>query len=378
MMALALSNLPASQASAHDARFMRLAMNLGARHLGRTWPNPSVGAVVVREDGAGPIILAQGITQPGGRPHAERIALERAGAAARGGTLYVSLEPCSHHGRTPPCVDAILAAGVNRVVTALEDPDPRVSGRGHDLLRARGIDVVTDVLGPEAKRVHRGHITRVTRGRPAVTLKLAQTRAGISGRSAGPRLLITGESANWRVHLMRSHADAVVVGVGTVLADDPLLTVRLPGLAHQPVRVVFDSHLRTPTTCRLVASADAVPTWILTSEEAPDEAARRLSDLGVIVIRARCGSDGQLDLADAMASLSQRGLTRVLCEGGPSLAEALAAADLIDECVLITSDHDADGDVQGIRPGLAAALARMIPLLPERAGGDRIETYERG
>jgi diaminohydroxyphosphoribosylaminopyrimidine deaminase / 5-amino-6-(5-phosphoribosylamino)uracil reductase len=363
--------------SSDDARLMRLALSLGERHLGRTWPNPSVGAVVVRNDAGGPIILAQGITHPGGRPHAERIALERAGTAARGATLYVSLEPCSHHGRTSPCVDAVLAAGVSRVVTALEDPDPRVSGRGHDLLRARGVEVITDILRSEARRAHRGHIVRVTRERPAVTLKLAQTQAGVAGRRSGPRLMITGADANRRVHLMRSHADAILVGVGTVLADDPLLTVRLPGIAHQPVRVILDTHLRTPLTCRLVSSAREIPTWIVAAAEASDEAVRNLSAAGVTVIRARSGPDGRLDLVDALSSLSQRGLTRVFCEGGPSLAEALAAADLVDECVLITSDGESRGDVRAVNPALGAALARMIRLPQEQAGRDRIEIYER-
>src|SRR5205085_468222 len=159
---------------------------------GRTWPNPSVGALVVRFDASGPIILGQGVTQRGGRPHAERIALESAGAAARGATLYVSLEPCSHHGRTPPCVDAILAAGVARVVTALEDPDPRVRGRGHAFLREHGVALTTGVLAEEARRAHRGHILRATEGRPALTLKLAQTAGGDAGRADGPRLYPTG------------------------------------------------------------------------------------------------------------------------------------------------------------------------------------------
>ena len=177
---------------------------------------------------------------------------------ARGATLYVSLEPCAHHGRTPPCVDAIIPAGIARVVTALEDPDPRVSGRGHARLRAAGITVTTGVLADEARRSHRGHIRRIRDGRPATTLKLARTADGFASRLDGPRLMITGEALNARVHLMRAHADAILVGVGTVLADDPLLTVRLPGLEERsPVRVILDSRLRTPPNAQVVTGAGA-------------------------------------------------------------------------------------------------------------------------
>jgi diaminohydroxyphosphoribosylaminopyrimidine deaminase/5-amino-6-(5-phosphoribosylamino)uracil reductase len=357
---------------------MRLALSLGARNLGRTWPNPSVGAVVVREGADGPVILAQGATQPGGRPHAERIALEKAGEAARGGTLYVSLEPCSHHGRTPPCVDAVLRAGVARVVTAIEDPDPRVSGRGHRLLQAQGVSVSTGLLRSEAERVHRGHITRVTLGRPAVTVKLARTRDGMAGSREPPRLLITGEPAGRRVHLMRAHADAILVGIGTVLADDPLLTVRLPGIeGRSPVRVIVDSRLRTPVTSRLVATACELPTWIITTPQASRDAEQALTARGVEVIRVRVSDDGRANLPEAFASLSARGVTRVFCEGGPELADALASADLIDECVLVTGEAGTGGNVPALGPALAGVLARMRRHPEERCGTDLFVTYER-
>src|SRR5918997_3947425 len=223
-----VENAPPAPAPASDARFMRLALSVGARHLGRTWANPSVGAVLVDQERG--TVLAQRATGEGGRPHAERVALDAAGPAARGATLYVTLEPCSHHGRTPPCADAIVAAGIARVVGALDDPDPRVAGLGYARLRAAGIAVTVGVGAPEAARAHRGHVLRGTEGRPALTLKLAQTADGFAARRSGPRLLITGERANARVHLLRAHADAVMVGVETVNADDPLLTVRLPGL----------------------------------------------------------------------------------------------------------------------------------------------------
>src|SRR4051812_42144334 len=209
--------------STMDERLMAMALTLGERNLGLTWPNPSVGAVIVDRTGDQPLILAQGATQPGGRPHAERIALAAAGETARGATLYVSLEPCSHHGKSPPCVDAVIASGIGRVVSAIEDPDERVAGRGHALLREAGIAVDVGCLSGRARRSHRGHILRVTQGRPAVFLKLARTTEGFAGSLSGPRLMITGEGANARVHLMRAHADAIMVGIGTVLADDPLL-----------------------------------------------------------------------------------------------------------------------------------------------------------
>lgn len=256
-----------------DERLMRLAIALGERNLGLTWPNPSVGAVVVDDFGDHPVILAQGITQPGGRPHAERMALAAAGERARGATLYVSLEPCSHHGKTSPCADAVVEAGIRRVVSGIEDPDVRVTGQGHQRLRAAGTEVVAGCLAGAAYRAHRGHITRVTKGRPAVTVKLARTTEGFAGSRKGARLMITGEIANARVHLMRARADAIMVGVGTVLVDDPLLNVRLPGLeARSPIRVVVDSHLRTPPGARIIRTAREVPTWIVATTTAPAEA----------------------------------------------------------------------------------------------------------
>ena len=367
-----------------DERFMRLALALGERHLGLTWPNPSVGALVVDERGGVPRVVAQGITQPGGRPHAERVALAGAGPAARGATLYVSLEPCSHHGRTPPCADAVREAGVARVVTALEDPDPRVSGRGHALLRAAGIAVTPGLLSDQARRLHRGHVLRVTRGRPAVTLKLARTADGFAARGAhsrraGGRLLITGETANGRIHLMRAHADAIMVGVGTILGDDPLLTVRLPGLENRsPVRVVIDSRLRTPPTARVVTSAATIPTWVIATEHAPVEAERHLVEAGVEVLKAPASTEG-VDLASALNLLGARGITRVFSEGGPRLAGSLIAADLVDDVAVLTS-ATALGEygIPAIGPGLRRALEQSFEKVgTETLGPDRLDLFEK-
>lgn len=365
-----------------DARFMRDALALGRRHLGLTWPNPSVGAIVVREAPGGPRIVGRGVTQRGGRPHGEPQALAQAVEAARGATLYVTLEPCSHHGKTPPCAEAIAAAGIARVVTAIEDPDPRVAGRGHQFLRAAGITVDVGVLADDARRTHRGYLLRTTARRPAVTVKLARTADGYAGRREGPRLMITGPAANARVHLMRAHADAILVGVGTVLADDPLLTVRLPGLEDRsPVRIVFDSALRTPVTARIVAGSGAVPTWIVAAEDAPIAAERDLVARGIEVMRVGRGGDGHLDLREALVLLATRGITRLFCESGPMLADALAAIDLVDDVCLVTgaSRLDAPGS-PAPGPALARALAdprRFAALAVEPAERDEFHWFER-
>jgi diaminohydroxyphosphoribosylaminopyrimidine deaminase/5-amino-6-(5-phosphoribosylamino)uracil reductase len=374
---LAATEAPTPMVRPHDERLMRLALALGRRHLGLTWPNPSVGALVVVDESEGAAsIISQGITQAGGRPHAERIALDAAGAAARGATLYVSLEPCAHTGKTPPCVDAAIAAGVARVVTSIEDPDPRVSGKGHAALRAAGVEVVTGVLAEEARRANRGHIMRVTRGRPMVTVKLARTVDGFAARGSGPRLMITGEAANARVHMMRGHADAIMVGAGTIAADDPLLSVRLPGLEERaPVRVVVDSALRTSPAAAVVAGARKHATWFLTADNAPDEAERRLADQGAEVLRVH--GDGEVDLAAALARLAERGITRVFCEGGPTLADALAAAGLIDEIVLTTGQGTLGDGVPALGPHLEAALGERFRLVAtDAAGPDRLDFYE--
>jgi diaminohydroxyphosphoribosylaminopyrimidine deaminase/5-amino-6-(5-phosphoribosylamino)uracil reductase len=364
---------------------MGLATALGARNLGRTWPNPSVGAILVDESGLASRIISQGITQPGGRPHAETAAIAQAGAAARGATLYVSLEPCSHFGRTPPCAEAIVAAGITRVFTAVEDPDPRVAGRGHAILRAAGIDVTVGIGAAEAARVHRGHISRVVRGRPWLILKLAQTADGYAGRE-GERLLITGDASNARTHMMRAHADAILVGISTVLADDPWLDVRLPGLKERsPVRVVLDSHLRLPSSSRLSATAARFPSWVVCSEAAPAGEEARLVAAGFEVIRVTPDPNGRVDLGAALLCLGERGLTRIFCEGGPTLAGALGQADLLDQLVLMTGVADVSvpggtalEGIRALQPDLASALRTQFRLVDtEQVGPDTIETFER-
>ena len=243
---------------AEDLRWMEAALNLGSRSLGLTAPNPAVGAILVK-DGA---VVGRGATAPGGRPHAERIAIDQAGEAARGATLYVTLEPCSHFGASPPCVDAVIAADVARVVSAMEDPNPLVGGQGHTRLREAGIAVSVGAGAAQARRDHLGHILRVTAGRPCVTLKLAETADGFASAGANDaRLRITGPIADLRVQIMRSTHEAIMVGIRTALIDDPALTVRLPGVDRKPLRVVLDTHLRLPERSRVVATAERFRPW---------------------------------------------------------------------------------------------------------------------
>jgi diaminohydroxyphosphoribosylaminopyrimidine deaminase/5-amino-6-(5-phosphoribosylamino)uracil reductase len=320
-----------------DRRYMQLALTLGRRGLGRTWPNPAVGAIVVRDG----VIVGRGWTQPGGRPHAEPEALRRAGEAARGATLYVTLEPCSHFGKSPPCADAIIAAGISRVVAAIEDPNPEVAGKGHAKLRAAGITVDVGLFAEEAARDHAGHFRRVRDGRPHVTLKLAVSADDKIGAAAGKPVAITGEAARTRVHLLRAQSDAILVGIGTVLADDPLLTCRLPGMAaRSPVRVVLDRALRIPSGSRLVRSARETPLWVVASELAEAPAAGKLGAAGAQVLRIAPTPAPELDLKGldlkaVLHALSVKGITRLMVEGGSRVASSFVAADLVDEVWLL-------------------------------------------
>src|SRR5271169_416506 len=298
---------------AADQRFMQLALALGRRGLGRTWPNPAVGAVVVKDG----VIVGRGWTQAGGRPHAEPVAISNAGEAARGATLYVTLEPCSHVGKSPPCTDAVIAAGIKRVVSAIEDPNPEVAGQGHALLRAAGIAVDIGLGAAEAARDHAGHFRRVRDKRPHVILKLAVSSDDKIAAADRKPVAISGEAARTRVHLLRAQCDAILVGIGTVLADDPLLTCRLPGMeARSPVRVVLDRALRIPHGSRLVHSARETPLWVMTSELAEAPAVMQLGAAGAQVIRLATTSAPRrgLDLPAVLHALAERGITRLLVE----------------------------------------------------------------
>ncbi|NYJ10032.1 diaminohydroxyphosphoribosylaminopyrimidine deaminase/5-amino-6-(5-phosphoribosylamino)uracil reductase [Rhizobium leguminosarum] len=248
----------------HDESFMAAAIRLSRRHLGRTATNPSVGCLIVRDG----VVVGQAVTAVGGRPHAEPQALAEAGAAARGATAYVTLEPCSHHGKTPPCAEALIAYGVARVVISVTDPDPRVSGRGIAMLREAGIEVDAGVLEADGRRSLAGYLTRQTKNRPYVTLKLAVSADGMIGREGAGQVAITGPEARAEVQALRAETDAILVGIGTAISDDPLLTVRTPGLeAQSPIRIVLDPSLALPLTSKLVQTARDVPVIVVASEE---------------------------------------------------------------------------------------------------------------
>jgi diaminohydroxyphosphoribosylaminopyrimidine deaminase/5-amino-6-(5-phosphoribosylamino)uracil reductase len=362
------------EAESEDARFMALALTLGRRGLGRTWPNPAVGAVVVKDG----VLIGRGWTQPGGRPHAETQALARAGAEARSATLYVTLEPCSHQGRTPPCADAIAAIGIARVVSALVDPNPEVAGAGHWRLAERGIVVEVGVGAQEARRVHAGHIRRMRDGRPHVTLKLAVSadeKVGLSGRRP---TAITGGRTRDRVHRMRAMNDAVVTGIGTALADDPLLTCRLPGM-HSPVRVLLDPSLRLPTTSRLAASAPHVPLWVVAGNAASTEREHALKAKGADVLRL--AGNGRPGLEAVLRLLSERGLTRVMVEAGPILATAFLQEHLIDEAAVFRGSTQIGPDgidaLDGLPLSALTGSARLKRVATEAEGGDTLELFER-
>ncbi|MFN4154766.1 MAG: bifunctional diaminohydroxyphosphoribosylaminopyrimidine deaminase/5-amino-6-(5-phosphoribosylamino)uracil reductase RibD [Paracoccaceae bacterium] len=317
--------------TATDDDHMAHALALAARGLGRTWPNPAVGCVIVR-DGR---ILGRGWTQPGGRPHAERRALDSAGDAS-GATAYVTLEPCAHHGHTPPCAEALIASGVARVVTALTDPDPRVSGKGHAMLRAAGIEVTENIMAAEARRLNAGFLKRVTRGLPFVTLKLATTIDGRIATATGESRWITGPLARRFVHGLRLTHDAVMVGSGTARADDPDLTAREIGATHQPVRIVLDRSLSHRPDSRLGRTARSHPVWILHAADAPLAAQQAWSATGARLLRCPM-RESHLDLTAALRTLAAEGLTRVLSEGGGTVAAALIEAGLVDDLIHLTA-----------------------------------------
>lgn len=364
-----------------DSRFMELALSLGRRGLGRTAPNPAVGAVVVRHDGiGGATIVGRGWTQPGGRPHAEVEALRQAGEAARGATLYVTLEPCSHIGRGPPCADAAMAAGIRRVVSAMEDPNPAVSGSGHARLRAAGIAVDVGVAAAAAREAHAGHILRMQEHRPLVILKMA---VSVDGKVALPGcrpVAISGEEARAHVHLMRAQSDVILIGIGTAQADDPLLTCRLPGMADRsPIRVVIDTRLELPLSGRLAQTAREAPVWLITTGGFDERKAHALRARGVEILSVDAGA--RPDIRCSLRLLSERGITRLLVEGGPRISAAFLRAGLVDEVVLLRGPAEIGLDgidafdhlpLEAVTASAEFALKNV-----EQIGHDTIETFAR-
>jgi len=363
--------------AAIDAVYMRAALALARRGLGNTWPNPSVGCVVVR-DGR---VVGRAVTAPGGRPHAEPRALARAGELARGATVYVTLEPCNHWGQTPPCAEALIEAGVARVVVATRDPDPRVDGEGLGRLRSAGVAVTEGVLATEARELGAGFASRLLRHRPLVTLKLATTLDGRIATGAGESRWVTGVPARRMAHVLRGRHDAVLVGVGTVLADDPDLTCRIPGFRPTDVvRIVVDTHLRTPLISRLVTTAGESPTWMLIRAGSDPDRRRAIADLGVRVIETGSATAG-VDLAKGLAALAEAGLTRVLVEGGAKIAAAMLRADLVDRIAWFHAPSVMGGDgwpaVQAFGVEQLAQMPRFVRRAMRPLGDDMLSEFDR-
>lgn len=370
-------------ADVSDERFMRAALSLGRRALGRTSSNPPVGCVLVQGDGPAARIVGRGWTAAGGRPHAETIGLKEAGARAGGATAYVTLEPCAHHAVTPPCALALIDAGVRRVVTALEDPDSRVAGRGHDMLRGAGIEVDAGVLEDEARRDLAGYLSRRVRGRPEVTLKLAVSADGrIAPAGGGQPNAITGDPARRRGHLIRARSDAILIGKGTALADNPSLTCRLPGLEDRsPVRVVADARLDLEPASELARTAGETPVWVLAGPDRDPERASALTARGVDIIACALDRHGNVDPAAALRGLAERGINTLMVEGGAKIAANLLKLDCIDRVALFRSPADIGADGVGALAGMAltsitdAGEFRRVDELP--LGADRMIAYER-
>jgi diaminohydroxyphosphoribosylaminopyrimidine deaminase/5-amino-6-(5-phosphoribosylamino)uracil reductase len=357
---------------------MRAALALARRSLGRTWPNPAVGCVIVK-DGQ---VVGRGRTRDGGRPHAEANALAEAGEAARGATVFVTLEPCSHFGKSPPCADALIRAGVARVVSAMEDPDPRVKGQGHARLRAAGIAVDIGEGADEAAEINAGFLLRVREGRPLFHLKIAASLDGRIATASGESKWITGETARADGHRLRTTHDGVLVGIGTVAADDPDLTCRLPGLAaYSPIRVVVDSRGRLSPSSKLAATARATPVWLLCTSAAPSAARETLKGCGVEVIEVAADRRGRIDIVAAARSLGERGLMRVLVEGGGEIAATFLKAGLVDRLSVYRAGLFLGGDgrsaVAGLGLGRLGSAPRLSLVSTRIVGGDTVESWRR-
>ena len=374
---------PDNATSDLDRRFLNASIDLGYKYIGRTAPNPSVGAIIVCFDSDGPKVVGRGVTGDGGRPHGEVAALNEAGELAQGATCYVSLEPCAHHGKTPPCVEALLHAGIARVVIATEDPDPRVKGRGTAYLRENGIAVFENVESTKAARANLGHIKRVQLGRPAVTLKLAVSKDGKIGRKGEGFIKITTDLSRRAVHAMRARSDTVLVGIGTILADDPDLTCRLPGLeSWSKPRLILDTKAQTPLDAKLFDKIDDVPVHIVVGEEADESKVVALEERGAGLIRME-NTGKELVLESLLMRLAEEGMTNLFVEGGQQVASAFLDAGFVDRVHLFHGQEEL-GDADTIHPLTDSRnISDVLPSagfeIVETANydGDLLETWER-
>jgi diaminohydroxyphosphoribosylaminopyrimidine deaminase/5-amino-6-(5-phosphoribosylamino)uracil reductase len=362
-----------------DARFMEAALQFGRRNMGMASPNPSVGVVVVKSDGVEPVIVARGVTAKGGRPHAETEALKAAGTLAKGSTVYVTLEPCAHQSKTPPCANALIQAEVGRVVIAIEDPNPLVSGNGIRMLRDAGIETIVGIGASQARIDHAGHFRRVRDGRPHIILKIAVSADGKTGLAGRKPARISGPVSMAEAHILRATSDAVMVGSGTVIADNPKLDCRLPGMEDRsPVRVVLDGSLRMPLDCALVETAKARKLIVLAGENAPADMQKALEDKGAEVVRVQVTKDKHRKpvIADAMQELGSRGITRLLVEGGPMLSASLLQNDLVDEAVVVRAPVMLGAEAIDALEGLpldALLASPKLRIIEERSlGADRM------
>jgi diaminohydroxyphosphoribosylaminopyrimidine deaminase/5-amino-6-(5-phosphoribosylamino)uracil reductase len=357
---------------------MRAALALARRSLGRTWPNPAVGCVIVKDG----VVVGRGRTQDGGRPHAEVDALNQAGGAARGATAYVTLEPCSHFGKSPPCADALIKAGVAKVVSAMEDPNPQVNGQGHARLRAAGIQVEVGAGAKEAAEINAGFLLQLREGRPMFHLKMASSLDGRIATASGESKWITGAPSRADGQRLRSTHDAILVGAKTVAADDPELTCRLPGLdGYSPVRIVLDSKARMSPGSKLALTANRTPVWLVCTRDAPAKAREALQAKGVQVIEVASNAQGRVDIAVASRALGERRLTRVLIEGGGEIAAAFLEANLVDRLtsyqagLLMGADSRSAVAPLGLKK---LGFAPRFTLVSSRPlGGDLVETWHR-
>jgi diaminohydroxyphosphoribosylaminopyrimidine deaminase/5-amino-6-(5-phosphoribosylamino)uracil reductase len=357
---------------------MRAALALARRSLGRTWPNPAVGCVIVKDG----VVVGRGRTRDGGRPHAEVDALGQAGEAARGATVYVTLEPCSHHGKSPPCADALIRAGVAKVVSALEDPNPLVNGEGHARLRAAGMTVEVGDGAKDAAEINAGFLIRVREGRPLFHLKMATSLDGRIATASGESKWITGETARADAQRLRALHDGILVGANTVAADDPELTCRLPGLeGYSPIRIVLDSKARMSPTAKLALSANRIPVWLLCTQEAPAAARETLRAKGVEVIEVASSEQGRVDVAAAAQELGKRQLMQVLIEGGGEVAAACLKANLVDRVTVYQAGLLLGADSRSAVAPLGLEKLGFAPrftLVSSRSlGGDVVETWRR-
>jgi len=353
-----------------DESYMKAALSLARRGLGNVWPNPAVGCIIVK----GNKVIARGWTQPGGRPHAESVALERAGENAQGATAYVTLEPCSHHGQTPPCADALIKAGIKRVVIAIEDPDPRVSGNGVKALKDAKVEVVTNVCRDDALEINEGFFLKVLQNRPLFTMKMATSLDGKIAVHTGESKWITESPTRQQGHLLRSNHDAIMVGIGTASEDNPELTCRLQGLEnHSPVRIVIDRRMRLPLTGHLVTQAKDIPTWMVTLDGQDDIRAQAYQEAGVqLIVAPYSESSGGITLDWVAKQLAERGLTRVLVEGGSHLCAALLRRRLIDRICWMRAPRIIGHD------GIPVSQAFGVDHLEETPFFDRTHTFGSG